>query len=1084
MRKWIKRLVIVLVTGGFLCGLGYAGWRGWKYVAEQRSAPSHVIREVKARVAVTGESAVVRLTVDMIGPGFLKEARVPLLPPGVSLVEARVDSRTAPMDLVGNRLAILVSGTGRRVAELTYAIRLTGERRLDLALPPGISTSVEVSLAEKGHVIKAPAPAIVTMTEPEKGTAAKIITPPTSSMSISWFPEPSEVITAARAAARTDTLYTMQGDSLAGRTTYELRIDGKDVAQLGFLLGRDTVIDQVQASWIKGWRAEKGKLLVQAGKPLTGIIQLVVHHRRSLSDGEVDLAVPELQGAVRQWGYGAIASGGAVEIRSLTVERGSLIDPRGLPESLRTAGAARVSRAFRYDAVPSSQKLVLVRHKEIDTLEATCDSLNAMLAYTGDGRCIAKTVYCMRNARRQHLKLDLPKDARLWSAYVAGKPVRAARTDDGRLLVPLSCSGRTASSGFAVELVYFLPGKSFEEKGKFAAALPEVDVPVMGIMLSVSVPEDIHLEDFGGGLKQVEAFAFELDPRDDRIVRAEMARAPAKKAEVIRKLNQQLDRHIKQGVQGRRKLRMTFKDLDDNGSLHRALRYNSRNRSFVTQYYLENAAVPTPGNRPQPARARLDLTGFGKSELAEITGLASLSIAMPSGGRTYRFEGQLFIGRGPEIKADYWSALAARPRTDVAPRLTSSVAAVYSLSQRGLAMTARLDYGLDAGKVSELSYALPGGARVVALRGQNVAGWKAVDGRLDVRLVRPERSGGVLSLVCSMNGPEKSEADLTVPRLVKARREKLLIGVGAPDEYELEFPDEEKLERLAPKVLPVELRNGHAQFSAFRLSGLEPGGVRVKAIRHKRVIPLRATCDSVNAISFFTREGVGVTRVIWELRNSTLRHLAVALPKGARLWGAFVNDRAVKPLGGENGRVLLPLSLADDGAVRSYPVEVVYIRAGQAFGHRGEFEVELPGVNVPVMHAMYSLYLPRRIRVGRPSGTMKHVKEFSTTVLLAAPSSEGVSTVAEATRLKGIDNRRRYFGRQMSLELNVSQRKVEAALGNVYTKTNGKKHHGTKRHPLAACGVKVYIPAVGQLLRFQRHLIVGGKLKMNCDYRG
>jgi hypothetical protein len=1083
MRKWMKRGAVILIGAAVLAGIGCGGWCGWDFIAAQSSAPTHAIRAVRARVAASEESATVRLTVEMVGPGLMKEVRVPLLPPGVSLVEAKIDGEPARMDLVKNRLAMVVSGSGTRTAELVYALRLSGERRLNLALPRGISNGVEVSLREKGHVVKAPPPAIVEMLPAPKGTLARIITPPTDSVSISWFPKPSEVITAARAAARTETLYTIQGDSFAGRTTYELRVDGKDVSQLTFGLADGVVIDQVQASWIKGWRAAKGKLLVQASGPLSGISQLVIHHRRSLAKGEIDLAVPTLQGAVRQWGFGAIASGGAVEIKSLSVERGSLIDPRGLPASLRTAGSAGVSRAFRYDGVPSRQLLDMVRHKEVDILEATCDSLNAMLAYTVDGRCMAKTVYTVRNARRQHLKLNLPAGAKLWSAYVAGKPVRAARTDQGRLLVPLSCSGRTASRGFAVELVYFMPGKAFAEKGKFGAALPQVDVPVMGVMLSVSVPEDIHLEDFGGGLKQVDAFAFELEPRDDKVIRGEMSRAPANKA--ARLLNDQLDQQIRKGVKGRRRLRLGFAILDNNKVIQKAVRYNTKNRSFVTQYYLENNIAPQMGAAGTPSAGKLDLTGFGQEELAEITGLASLRIAIPGGGRVYRFEGQLFIVRGPEIRADYWSALAAKPKADAEPRLTSTVATVYSLSRRGLRLHARLDYCLDCGKVSALSYALPAGAKVISLRGANVADWKSAGGKLEVKLVRPERTGGRLSLVCEMPVLEKSEARLAAPRLVAARSEKLLVALGAPDEYELEFPEGEKLECLAASALPVELRNGHAQFSAFRLSGREPAGIRIKAVRHKRVTPLRATCDSVNAISFYTREGAGVTRVIWEIRNSSLRHLTVNLPAGARLWGAFVEDRAVKPLGGENGRVLLPLPLSADGAVKSYPVEVVYIRSGPAFAARGEFEAELPQVNVPVMHAMYSLYLPRKIRVGRPAGTLKHVKEFPTTVLLASPSSETATVEAGPSNLKGVDNRRRYYDRQMSLELNVSQRKVEAALGRVYKPASGGKHppRGTRRQPLAACGVKVYIPAVGQLLRFQRHLVVGGKLKVNCVYR-
>ena len=34
------------------------------------------------------------------------------------------------------------------------------------------------------------------------------------------------------------------------------------------------------------------------------------------------------------------------------------------------------------------------------------------------------------------------------------------------------------------------------------------------------------------------------------------------------------------------------------------------------------------------------------------------------------------------------------------------------------------------------------------------------------------------------------------------------------------------------------------------------------------------------------------------------------------------------------------------------------------------------------------------------------------------------------------------------------------------------------------CGLKLYIPAVGQMLRFERHLVVEGKLSVSCSYRG
>ena len=77
-------------------------------------------------------------------------------------------------------------------------------------------------------------------------------------------------------------------------------------------------------------------LLVQAARAVTGELTMTVHHRRPLADGKVGLEVPVLQNAARQWGFGAVAAGGAVELRELSVENGCEIDPRGLPDSLRS----------------------------------------------------------------------------------------------------------------------------------------------------------------------------------------------------------------------------------------------------------------------------------------------------------------------------------------------------------------------------------------------------------------------------------------------------------------------------------------------------------------------------------------------------------------------------------------------------------------------------------------------------------------------------------------------------------------------------------------------------------------------------
>lgn len=684
-RRSVRYAVLVVLAGALVFGGVKATRAAWKARSVTQAIP-----KVEAKVVVGETSATVTLAFEVAGPGLFGEARVPVLPAGASLVEATLGGGEAELDLVNGGLAIVVTGSGRQSVELVYALPLPDERRLALALPRGIRTSVDIELPDAGMTVKAAAPAIVEMQPlagktpgmPTGKTVAKIITPPTDRLELSWHPTPESVESPVRTAARTETLYTIQGDSLTGRTVYRLRIDGRNVSRLAFEVADGVAVDHVEGAWIEGWDTSDGKLVVQAKEAVTGEVSFTLHHRRPIPDGEVDLGVPTLEGAVRQWGFGAVAAGGAVELKGLTLENGSEIDPRGLPEALRSAGAAAIARAFRYDGVPARQGLAIVRHEETETLEATADSLNALLVYTPDGRSVGKMVYWVRNVRRQHLAVELPEGAELWSVYVAGNPVRPSKSEDGKVLVPLSCSAATAKRAFPVELVYFVEGEAFADKGGFQARLPEVDVPVMQVMLSVSLPEEIALEDAGGNLRRVEAFAMSLAPQDVQIVRTANTARPADAA--VQDANDQLDRALARGQRGNIRLRFDYQALEPNKVFQKAFTYNNDNRNYVQQYFVENGAQI---GAPSMPTASLSLTNFGQAELAEITGLASLKVAVPPGGTLVRFEralherapvgrGRLLVeprgrgeGRGRAPRGlDRSRALRARPARDEARR--------------------------------------------------------------------------------------------------------------------------------------------------------------------------------------------------------------------------------------------------------------------------------------------------------------------------------------------------------------------------------------------------------------------------------
>ena len=87
--------------------------------------------------------------------------------------------------------------------------------------------------------------------------------------------------------------------------------------------------------------------------------------------------------------------------------------------------------------------------------------------------------YAIRNNQRNFLKITLPRDAILWSASLAGNPVRPGQAPDGAVLLPLEKSrAGDEAPVFAVELLYLVRDTAWTEKGKANLTLPALDLPI------------------------------------------------------------------------------------------------------------------------------------------------------------------------------------------------------------------------------------------------------------------------------------------------------------------------------------------------------------------------------------------------------------------------------------------------------------------------------------------------------------------------------------------------------------------------------------------------------------------------------
>jgi hypothetical protein len=122
--------------------------------------------------------------------------------------------------------------------------------------------------------------------------------------------------------------------------------------------------------------------------------------------------------------------------------------------------------------------LRVTRHKAVLTANYRRAEYNTLIA--ADGKILVQSRFAVRNNQRNFLKLTLPPTAVLWSASVAGRPIRPGKAPDGSFLLPLekTRSGEEAPA-FIVEV--FVSGSRAHrgtDKGHTRVSLVAVDLPI------------------------------------------------------------------------------------------------------------------------------------------------------------------------------------------------------------------------------------------------------------------------------------------------------------------------------------------------------------------------------------------------------------------------------------------------------------------------------------------------------------------------------------------------------------------------------------------------------------------------------
>jgi len=453
-----------------------------------------------------------RLTVDVIKHGWV---RVPM-PEGLIVRDAQLDGRpvnlvTRPKEKGPGGLDLLLSKPGRSVLTLKIVAPVTtvaGTNILHLPVSNSAVSQATVELMRQGVDVRVTGGLLLEHSEAPTGSRWKANGKGGEPLSFAW-------------RRRVDDARANQPLRLRGAVTQVVGL-GEDVTQVNAEVQLEVVqglalnaivqlpdqfnVNQVSGAMVADWDVTNRELKVTFIEPVTNTTRFMVTGELRLPrDGKVDVPLIRLPAAERETGGVAVEVLGAGEIKE---RRATGLEEAEAGELAHLISSRTSPSLIAFRLLPTSGQnarslsLTVARYTPQAVLAANIDEAEYNALIAPDGKVLVQSRFAVRNNQRNFLKLNLPATAVLWSATVAGRPIRPGRGADGSLLLPLekSRTGEEAPA-FVVELSYLDRSPSWADKGRTRLTLISVDLPISKSRLLVHHPPLFRLSAVPGNFR-------------------------------------------------------------------------------------------------------------------------------------------------------------------------------------------------------------------------------------------------------------------------------------------------------------------------------------------------------------------------------------------------------------------------------------------------------------------------------------------------------------------------------------------------------------------------------------------------------
>jgi len=434
----------------------------------------------------TGQAS---LTVDVIKDGWVRVA----IPAGLLVREARLDGKQVSLvsgtpSKGGSQLSAVLAHPGRAVLLLEIALPVSasaGEERISLPSTSSGVTRASVELPRQGVDVRLAGGLLADKSE--SGAESKWLAYGRGNepLTFTWRRKMDDhrQTLPLRLRGSLTQLTGLGEDATSVYAEVNLEIMQGAAKEARIQLPANITVNQVTGAMVADWEVKDGELSVTFLEPVEQGARFVVNgEMHTAREGQIEIPLLRLLDAERETGGVAVEVLGAGEIKDQKAQGLDGVDAADLGDTI--AGRQSPSLvAFRFrsgDAkAPRSLTLNVARYAQQAVLMANVEEARYQVLMSNEGKTLVQARYAIRNNQRNFLKITLPPNASLWSASLAGRPVRPGQAPDGSVLLPLekSRAGDDAPV-FPVEVFYLIRDTKWTEKGHARLTLPALDLPI------------------------------------------------------------------------------------------------------------------------------------------------------------------------------------------------------------------------------------------------------------------------------------------------------------------------------------------------------------------------------------------------------------------------------------------------------------------------------------------------------------------------------------------------------------------------------------------------------------------------------